>query len=227
MVRNLRQVIPRFALLATIGVLAWLCHHTGMLQKTLNWIGSFGAIGPAAFEAVYVLTCVFFVPSLIFTFSGGVLFGFRKGIFLSLTGTGLGSLAAFLIGRYLARNLIVRRFSQSKEFRKLSQAAEKKGWKIVTLARLTPVFPFSIGNYAFGITNISALHYLGASVLGTIPSAALYTYLGTFVGDLALLGTSGRTRTWQEWAFLAFGLITTVLLSYYLSRFVRKTLAEC
>lgn len=63
---------------------------------------------------------------------------------------------------------------------------------MVMLARLTPVFPFLIGNYAFGITRIPTAHYLGASLVGTIPSTALYTYLGTLLGDLAILGALAR-----------------------------------
>jgi len=221
-----RRKFLRFVLLAAIGALAWYFHHTGFLQKTLDWITSSGALGPVIFVGVYALTCVFFIPSFIFTFSSGVLFGFWKGILLSLTGIGLGSLAAFFIGRYLARDFVARRFSGNKEFSMLTQAARKKGWKIVALARLSPIFPFLIGNYAFGITNIPASHYLGASLLGTLPSAALYTYLGTLLGDLTALGASGRTRTWQEWIFLVVGLINTVLLSYYLRRFAQKALSE-
>ncbi|MBI1977497.1 MAG: TVP38/TMEM64 family protein [Candidatus Omnitrophica bacterium] len=222
----LRRALPRLLLLVLIGVLAWYFHRSGLLQKTLDWIDSFGRVGPVMFVAVYALTCVFFVPSFVFTFSGGVLFGFWKGILLSLAGTGLGSLTAFFIGRYLARDLIAQRFAGNQVFSKLAEAAQKKGWKIVALARLTPIFPFAIGNYAFGITNIPAPHYLGASLLGTLPSTTLYTYLGTLLGSLRALGAPGRTRTWQEWAFLTLGLIATVSLSYYLGRFAQKSIKK-
>lgn len=220
------RLFLRLLILAAVCILVWQVHRTGFLQQSLDWIDSLGALGPAVFVAVYALTCVFFVPSLVFTFSGGVLFGFWKGALLSLAGTGLGSLAAFLIGRYLARHFMAQRFAKNREFSKLAQMIRKKGWKIVALARLSPIFPFSIGNYAFAITEISASHYVGASLLGTIPSTALYTYLGTLLGDVALLGSPGRVRTWPEWVFLAAGFAATILLSYYLRRFAQKALAE-
>jgi uncharacterized membrane protein YdjX (TVP38/TMEM64 family) len=220
------KIIIRISILGAITGLAWYLNRTGLLERTLEWIDSFGTAGMLLFVLIYILTCIFFVPSMIFTFSGGVLFGLWKGATLSLIGTGLGSLGAFLIGRYLAHDFVEKRFASNKEFSRLAHAAQKKGWKIVSLARLSPIFPFAIGNYAFGITRIPALHYLGASMLGTIPSTTVYTYIGTLVGSVAALSVEGRARTWQEWVFLAGGLVATLVLSYYLRRFAQKSLAE-
>lgn len=224
--KRLLRVLVRLIIVVGIAGLGWYVNRTGLLERTLQGIESFGNAGPAIFVLVYTLTCIFFVPSVVFTFSGGVLFGFWKGAVLSLVGTGLGSVGAFLIGRYLARDVVERSFASNREFSRLARAAQTKGWKIVALARLSPIFPFSIGNYAFGITRISAVHYLGASLLGTIPSTLVYTYVGTLIGDVAALSVRGRERTWQEWLFLITGLIATVLLAYYLRRFAQKALAE-
>jgi uncharacterized membrane protein YdjX (TVP38/TMEM64 family) len=220
------SILLRLVILAGIAGLAWYLNRTGLLERTLQGIESLGSLAPAMFVIVYATTCIFFVPSVVFTFSGGVLFGFWKGAVLSLVGTGLGSVGAFLIGRYLAREFVERNFASNREFSSLARAAKTKGWQIVALARLSPIFPFSIGNYAFGITRIPALHYLGASLLGTIPSTSVYTYVGTLVGDLGALSVRGQDRTWQEWVFLIAGLAATLLLAYYLRRFAQRALAE-
>ena len=224
--KRLVSILSRSIILAGIAGLAWYLNRTGLLERTLQGIESFGNAGPPMFLLVYATTCVFFVPSIVFTFSGGVLFGFWRGAVLSLVGTGLGSLGAFLIGRYLARGVVEKSFASNREFASLARAAETQGWKIVALARLSPIFPFSIGNYAFGITRIPSLHYLGASLLGTIPSTSVYTYVGTLVGDIGALSVRGHDRTWQEWLFLIAGLAITMLLAYYLRRFAQKALAE-
>lgn len=203
-------------------VLAWYLHETKALQNVMARVESFGVWAPVSFLIIYILTCIFFIPSLIFTFSGGVLFGFWKGFALSLAGSGLGSLAAFLIGRYLAHDFVAKRFAQNKTFLQLAEAARKQGWKIVALARLSPVFPFLIGNYAFGTTGIPARHYFGASLLGTIPSTALYTYLGNLLGHAS--SARGGARTWQEWVFLVLGLAATVFFAFYFRRFCQKSL---
>jgi uncharacterized membrane protein YdjX (TVP38/TMEM64 family) len=140
-------------------------------------------------------------------------------------GNGIGSLGAFLIGRYLARDFFERKVSGVREFQRLSLALRKRGWKVILLARISPVFPFLIGNYAFGTTKIPVGHYFLASVVGTIPSALVYSYLGFVSGDLALLTQDGRQRTPAEWSLLAAGLGATVLLAWYLRRIAEKDLS--
>lgn len=218
----MKKTILRLTLLAMILTAAYFLNRSGFLQKTLGWIEGRGAWGPAIFVLVYTLSCIFFVPSFIFTFSGGVLFGIGKGLLLSLAGTGAGSLAAFLIGRYLAREPVEKMIARNPEFQKLAAALRKKGWKVILLARFSPLFPFLIGNYAFGLTPIRASHYLIASVLGTIPSALVYTYLGFITGGFASFAREGRTRTGSEWLLLIFGLAATLGLAWYLRKFAEK-----
>jgi len=206
-----------------IGAAVYL-NRSGLFQKTLDWIEGLGAGAPWVFLLVYVLTCIFFVPSFIFTFASGILFGLGRGIFLSVLGAGLGSTAAFLIGRFFAREWVSRAFANNREFLALSEASRLRGWRIVLLARLSPIFPFLVGNYAFGLTSIRARDYFFASVLGTLPSSAVYVYAGTVTGSLASLGGE-RSRTPAEWALLAAGLAATVVLSLYLRKVARQALA--
>lgn len=220
------KILLRVSMAAAILVAAWYFNHTGLLERILDWIRSYGVWGPAVFFLVQILACLFFVPSVLFTFSGGVLFGIYLGFALSLWGVALGSLGALLIGRYLARGLVEKAFGHNPEFQKLAQAMQKKGWKMVCFARLSPVFPFTVGNYAFGLTSIPARHYFGASLLGTIPSTAVYSYLGAITGSLAILGDAHRAKTPLEWILMAVGLAATLFLAYYFRRFTRKALME-
>lgn len=198
-------------------------NKSGLFQKTLDWIRDMGTAAPWMFLGVYVLTCIFFVPSFVFTFASGILFGLWKGVALSVVGAGIGSTAAFLIGRYLARDWVEKSFAANREFQALSGAVRAKGWKIVLLARLSPIFPFLVGNYAFGLTPIRAGQYLLATMVGTLPSTSVYAYAGTVTGSLAALGT-GRQRTPAEWVLLGAGLVATAGFSFYLRSLARKAL---
>ncbi len=217
------SAVPKLLLLLALLALTFFAQRYGLLQKTLQSLNALGPWAPLVFVAVYALACVFLIPSFFFAFGGGTLFGFW-GIPLSLLGTGLGSAAAFLIGRTFARGLVAKKFENHKQFKALDAAAAKKGWQIVALARLSPVFPFSIGNYAFGLTRISLPAYFFASMLGTIPSASVYTYLGKVSGSLANAGN--RERTPLEWALLIAGLIATIVLTVMIQRMAQKSLAE-
>lgn len=218
--------LGRIFLLLILLAAAIVLHRTNFLPRTLAWISGLGWWGPAVFVLVYAASCVFFVPSVVFTFSGGVLFGLAKGFWLSLIGGGAGALAAFWIGRTLAHDFVEKKISGRDEFQRLARAVRTKGWKIIFLARLSPVFPFLIGNYAFGTTRIPALHYLWASLAGTIPTALVYSYLGSLTRDLAVLEFAGRPRTAPEWALIIAGLSATVVLTWYLRRVARKDLDQ-
>ncbi len=222
----MKKTVYRFIFLLVVLVAAYILNRLGFLQKTLDWIESFGAWGPVLFVLVYVLSCVFLVPSFVFTFSGGILFGVLKGTLLSLAGVGLGSLAAFLIGRYLAYDFVAKRIAGNREFERLGKALRKKGWKVILLARFSPVFPFLVGNYAFGVTQIRAVHYFLASIFGSIPSTLVYTYLGFVTGDVAQFNLTGRSRTMGEWILLGAGLTATVGLAWYLRRLAEKDIEE-
>jgi len=209
-------------LLALIG-LAYAANRYGLLQKALDGMQALGPWAAPAFVAVYALTAILFIPSFVFTFGGGTLFGFW-GIPLALLGTGLGSGTAFWIGRTFARGFVAKKFEHHKNFKALDAAVQKKGWQIITLARLSPIFPFSVGNYAFGLTALSLPAYALSSMLGTIPSASVYTYLGMVSGTLA--SGHSRTRSPLEWLLLLGGLIATVFLVRFIQSLAKSALAE-
>ena len=217
--------LKALALVAVAGG-AWGLRESGAFEAGLAWVEGLGVWAPPAFVALHAVSVVLFVPSVVPTLAAGVLFGLGIGIGLSLAGAGLGALGAFLIGRYLARERIRAFAARDPRFRALDDAVGRSGWRVVALARLTPVFPFSVGNYAFGLSRISARDYLLASVLGTIPSNTVYVYLGTLTGSLAAAGTADRARTPAEWALLALGLVATMVLTLYLRRLARRALAE-
>lgn len=203
--------------------LAIAANHYGLLQKMLAGMNGLGPWAAPAFVAVYALTAVLFVPSFIFTFGGGTLFGFW-GVPLALLGTGIGSASAFWIGRTFARKAVAQKFENHQTFRALEAAVQKKGWQIITLARLSPIFPFSVGNYAFGLTPLSIPAYALSSMLGTIPSASVYTYLGMLSGTLA--AGSSRDRGPLEWGLLAGGLMATIFLVRLIQKQAKAALDE-
>jgi uncharacterized membrane protein YdjX (TVP38/TMEM64 family) len=138
----------------------------------------------------------------------------------------LGATCAFLVGRYVARNWVARRIGGSAKFKAVDEAVGREGWKIVLLTRLSPVFPFNLLNYSYGLTKVSLRHYFFASWLGMIPGTGMYVYIGSLAGDLAALGAGGHTRTTAEWVLYGVGFLATVVVTLFVTRVARKALAE-
>ena len=107
-------------------------------------------------------------------------------------------------------------------FAAIDRAVASAGWKIVGLTRLSPVFPFTLLNYAFGLTRVKLGHYVLASWIGMMPGTVMYVYLGS----LAKAASSERTRTTGEWVLYGVGLLATLVVTVFVTRVAKKALAE-
>src|SRR6185369_16922747 len=124
----------------------------------------------------------------------------------------LGASAAFLVARHLARDAVERRLAGNARFAALDRAIGAEGRKIVFLLRLSPVFPFTLLNYALGLTNVRFADYLLACV-GMIPGTLLYVYSGKLAGDVAVLASGTPVDKGPGYyALLTVGLIATVVV---------------
>jgi uncharacterized membrane protein YdjX (TVP38/TMEM64 family) len=197
-----------------------------LIREALDWISSLGPWGGAFFVALYVLATVLFLPGFILTLAAGVLFGVVWGSVAVSVASIAGATLAFLIGRYLARDWVAKRIEGNEKFEAIDQAVAGEGWKIVGLVRLSPVFPFTLLNYAFGITKVSLKDYFLASWIGMLPATVMYVYVGSLAGDLATLGSEERSRTPGEWALCIIGLAATIILTVYITRIARNALQK-
>ena len=195
------------------------------MLDVLKWIESLGYIGGIAFIAIYILSTIAFVPATILTLGAGVVFGVVWGSLYVFIGATLGAIAAFLIGRYLARDWIGKKIEGNQKFVAIDQAVAHSGFKIVLLTRLSPLFPFNLLNYAFGITGVSFKEYALASI-GMLPATVMYVYIGSIAGDVARIGSEDQSTDAIKWGIRIIGFIATVAVTVYATRLAQKAIAE-
>ncbi len=184
------------------------------------WISGLGPLGGILYALAYVAAVLLFVPGILLTLGAGFVFGLGWGVVIvSLASTAAAALA-FLIARYAARSRVERLARGSERFRAIDRAIGENGWKVVGLLRLSPLIPFSVSNYLYGLTAVRFLPFVLASWVGMLPATFLYVYLGA-AGRSA--GGKGSRGPW-EWALLAGGLIATVAVTILLARVARREL---
>jgi uncharacterized membrane protein YdjX (TVP38/TMEM64 family) len=215
-------------LVVTLIIAAKQLDVQGLLQTSVIWVHSLGVLGPIAFILIYNLATLLFLPGSLLTLKGGCLFGIFWGSIYVLIAATIGATLAFLIGRYLSRDWVCGQMENNPKFKAIDLAVAKEGWKIVLLTRLSPVFPFNLLNYVFGVTQVSLKDYILGS-LGIIPGTVMYVYIGSLAGNLAVVNmphqpTSLETQIWQ-WAMRVVGLIATVAVTIYVTRVAQKALA--
>jgi len=223
---NRWKLILGIGLAVALIVAAQFFNFQGILKNALESIGNLGPWGPAAFILIYIVATVLFIPGSLLTLGAGVLFGVVGGSICVSVGSTLGAACAFLTGRYLTRDWVSKQIENNQKFKAIDEAVKREGAKIVLLTRLSPIFPFNLLNYAFGVTQVSFKDYFFASWIGMIPATVMYVYIGSLAGSLAALGEKGRSRTAAEWALYGIGLVATIAVTVYATRIAKKALDE-
>jgi uncharacterized membrane protein YdjX (TVP38/TMEM64 family) len=193
------------------------------LADFVGWVRGLGCWGPVVFGLVYAVTALVFPGSLL-TLGAGFAFGVVLGTVVVSLGSVTTAVIAFWLGRTLARGWVEAKVAANPKFRAIDQAVAANGFKIVLLTRLSPVFPFLLLNYAFGLTKVRFRDYLVASWVGMLPGTVLYVYLGSTVRDIAELTAGVRESTPAEQVFKWAGLAVTVVVTVLVTRVARNAL---
>ncbi len=225
--KNIWKWIALALVVAALFVASQLLPVKEWLNSFNQWVGGLGPIGVVIFIIVYALATVLFVPGSVLTVGAGFIFGLTVGVFAVSIGSTIGAALAFLISRYIARRKIEALASRNEKFKAIDRAIGEQGWKLVFLLRLSPLIPFNISNYFYGITAIEFWPYVLASWIGMLPGTVLYVYLGTFgKATVEAAAGGGRTRSPLEWALLGLGLIATVVVTVWVTQIARKALRK-
>jgi len=193
-----------------------------VLTLVSSRIDGLGPWGPLAFAAAYFLAAILFVPGSALTLAAGALFGLLAGTALVSVASTAAAGASFLIARHLARQKVRHMAERHRIFGAIDRAIDEGGWRIVALLRLSPVVPFSVGNYLYGLTPVRFWPYLIASWVAMLPGTFMYVYLG-FAGRTAAGGQA--SSPWQ-YVLLGAGLVATIVVSAYVTRLARRALRD-
>jgi len=190
------------------------------LEAIEGRIDGMGVLGGVLFGLAYVGAELLLVPGAILTIGAGYLFGIAGGMAVVWPSATVAAALAFLLARYVARERVERYARRHRKFAATDAAIAQGGWKVVALLRFSPVVPFALSNYLYGLTKIGFVPYISATALGMLPGTFLYVYLG---GAGRSFEAGGKHSVWH-WALLAAGLLATVAATVYVTRVAKKKL---
>jgi uncharacterized membrane protein YdjX (TVP38/TMEM64 family) len=197
----------------------WFFLPVGAWTTSLQtWLRGLGIWGGVVFAGVYILGTVLLVPGAPLSLAAGLAFGIGWGLLLVLVSATLGATLAFLVARYLVHDRVADMANRSPTFTAVTGAVSAEGWKVVALLRLSPLIPFNLQNYFYGVTDITLWHYVPATLVGILPGALLYVYLGA--AGKAVLGHRGGSSGGGtlHWSLFAAGLVATIIVIVLVTR---------
>lgn len=160
------------------------------------------------FFVCYVTMAALSLPgATVMGLAGGAVFGFWMASLAVSFASTLGATLAFLLSRYLFRDLVQRRFGDRLAV--VNDGVAREGaWYLFTL-RLIPVFPFFVINLVMGLTPMPARTFAWVSQLGMLGGTMVYVNAGKELGSLTSL--SGILSPSLILAFALLGLFPLVV----------------
>jgi uncharacterized membrane protein YdjX (TVP38/TMEM64 family) len=219
-----KWVVPGIVVIA-LAISIRLLPAAQLLKGFNQWVGGMGTAGIMVFIAAYAAAAVLFVPGSILTVGAGFAFGLLWGTVAVSLGSTAGAGLAFLAARYVARGRVASLAAKNPGFAAIDRAVSAEGWKIILLLRLSPLIPFNVSNYLYGLTGIRFWPYFFASWVGMLPGTILYVYLGAAgKAGLRAVAGEGASQSHLQILYLAIGLVATIIVTLYISRIAGKAL---
>ena len=151
-------------------------------EQLRDFIASYKVLAPFVYILLFTFVPLTLFPDSVLAISGGMCFGLFWGFVYTMIGAVCGGTLAFYLSRGIGRKL-VKTFSK-KEADKLSTIINERGFIIVLMLRLIPLFPFDVISYGAGFSNIKYRDYLLATIVGIIPGVLVFTNIGTQVSKI-------------------------------------------
>jgi uncharacterized membrane protein YdjX (TVP38/TMEM64 family) len=176
-----RRRLVLFAAALLIGGGAGVVFVGPIRDELIAFVEQLGATAPVAFVLLYALLSLALVPGSLLSVAAGVLFGAVTGTVLAVLGGVLGSSGAFLIGRRVGRAQVER--LAGRRLCRLDVWLRLHGAPTIAIVRIIPGVPYSLLNYAAGVTGISTRDYVLGTAVGLVPGAFVYAAFGETLDD--------------------------------------------
>lgn len=165
----------------------------------------------AGFMALYIVQTALSLPgAAVLSLAAGAIFGSVLGTFYAIVAATIGATLAFLVTRYLLRDVVQNRFGDRLEG--INRELERRGWNYLLFLRLVPVFPFFLINLAAGLTRLPLRTFFLGTMLGIIPGGFVYVNAGASLATIDSLSAVASPRVIASFALL--GLLALVPALY-------------
>lgn len=183
--------LRRFAVMVAgaAALMVWV-HMSPAGERLRDWsaLHSLMAVGGVQGGLTFLLLTTVLVamgtPRLVFYAFGGIAFGFRDGLLLSLCGSVLGSYLVFRLVRWGGRDWLARRFGAVRLVRRI--VATRPTVPAIALLRMLPVsnLVVSVG-LALGV--VGNRSFLLGTAAGFLPQGILVVLIGSGVTEAVAL----------------------------------------
>lgn len=174
--KEIKYIISTLLILTIVFLVYKICSLDIGVEDIKAYVDSFGKLGPMVYIVMFSLVPLTLFPDSILAIAGGLAFGFVKGYIYTTIGALIGGSISFYISRKLGRD-VVKKFTKER-LDSIEDMINDRGFFIIFLLRLIPLFPFDVISYGAGLTSIKYKDFILATFVGTIPGIAVFINIG-------------------------------------------------
>jgi uncharacterized membrane protein YdjX (TVP38/TMEM64 family) len=153
-------------------------------QRVRGWVDGYGVAGPVVFIVVSAALTPCLFPGPLLAGASGLLFGTALGTPVAIVSATLGAVLAFALARWIAHDAVERLGPSHPRLAALRAWVGRRGLWSILYARILPGVPYSLVNYAAGLSPVTLRAFAAATAIGCAPRAFAYTALGGSIDDL-------------------------------------------
>lgn len=152
---------------------------TGNISGCIEYVRSFGAYAwLVSFIIITFINISAVLPNIFMLAATGIIFGVVEGTIISWAAESLGVIISFALMRYFFRDYAHQVIVHSNALKKVEDFSGNNGFKIMLVARSIPFVPSGIITALGAVSGIKLKDYVGATLIGKLPSAWIEVTLG-------------------------------------------------
>ena len=174
------------------------------------------------FTLVYVFWVSILLPGSWLSMLSGFLYGTWLGSLVVFVSAFIGAHLTFYLGRTFLKEWAKKKVSNFPKVQIMEKAVKQEGLKVIFLTRLSPVFPFGLLNFAYGLSEVKVRDFT-LGMIGILPGTILYCSLGSLALKISNFGEvlSGRSDT-SSFLWSLISILSTILVVILVLRSTRK-----
>ena len=179
-------------------------------------------LGIFFFVVIYIFIVLLILPASWLSIAAGYLYGTYLGSVIVFISAFIGASLSFFISKRFLSKKVLDMINKYPKLSLLENIIQKGGLKLIVLTRLSPLFPFSILNYFYGLNNITYKDF-SISLMCIIPGTFLYCSVGSLLNDLSdIVNLKLNNNLFTT----LISIISTSLIIYFLSKYSNEIINE-
>ena len=193
------------------------------LENILDFLISHDSgLGIFFFVVIYIFIVLLILPASWLSIAAGYLYGTYLGSAIVFISAFIGASISFFISKRFLSKKVLEMINKYPKLSLLENIIQKGGLKLIVLTRLSPLFPFSILNYFYGLNNITYKDF-SISLICIIPGTFLYCSVGSLLNDLSNIF---NLKINNNLFTTLISIISTSLIIYFLSKYSNEIINE-